>query len=81
MLETVPPFVFKTELDNDGETQEEVTTCRMQQDVSERSTPTGEQVTLSGGEERRRVCSASHVSDGTPLFLLLPQSVPEQWHC
>lgn len=47
-----------------------------------RSTPTGEKVTLSGGEERRRVCSASHVSDGTPLFLLLPlQRVPEQWHC
>jgi len=27
--------MFKLELDNDGEIQEEMTTCRMQQDVSE----------------------------------------------
>jgi len=35
ILETYLPFMFKLELDNDGETQAEVTTCRMQQDVSE----------------------------------------------
>ena len=35
MSETVLPFMFKLESDNDGETQEEVTTCRMQQEVSE----------------------------------------------
>ena len=35
MSETVLPFMFKLESDNEGETQEEVTTCRMQQDVSE----------------------------------------------
>ena len=27
--------MFKPESDKDGETQEEVTTCRMQQDISE----------------------------------------------
>jgi len=27
--------MFKMESDNDGETQEEVITCRMQQDISE----------------------------------------------
>ena len=29
------PFMLKLDSDNDGETQEEVTTCRMQQDISE----------------------------------------------
>jgi len=32
MSETVLPFMFKPESDKDGETQEEVTTCGMQQD-------------------------------------------------
>jgi len=35
MSETVLPFMFKLEPVKDGETQEEVTTCRMQQDISE----------------------------------------------
>jgi len=38
MSETVlpfMPFMFNLESDNDVETQDEVTTCRMQQDISE----------------------------------------------
>jgi len=34
MLQTYGSLLFKLELDNNGETQEDVTTCRMQQDDS-----------------------------------------------